>query len=202
MTIEAEVLEPKTREHEMRARILDAATELFKKLPVSKITMEDIAREAGVVRSTVYKSFKNKEELLNALFALEMRTNHHPALKGIYESQELGLDALVDMFLTELNLALEYVLLSNTFDAAKTPLIGEIVLSSEENRKCREEIWLPILEEYKRRGVLKKNLDLHEIIRWMTFQHVWFISHPTMLTESKEELRHYVKTFVFGALVK
>jgi len=186
----------------MRDRILEAATALFKKLPVSKITMADIAREAGIVRSTVYKVFANKEELLNALFALEMRTNHHPALRKIFDAQDLGRESLVDMFLTELNLALDYVLLSNTFDAEKTPLIGEIVLSSEENRKCREEVWLPILEEYEKRGLLRTGLDLKEIMRWMTYQHVWFISHPTLLAASDEERRHYVETFIFGAIVK
>ena len=184
----------------MRDRILDAATALLRVLPTAKITMEDIAREAGIVRSTVYKSFATKEELLNALFAREMRENHKPALLKIYKSNPLTLDTLVELFTTQLNLALSYSLLDNTFNLARSPQIGEVVLSSAENRECSEEIWLPILNAYDDQGLLRKGLDHHETVRWMTYQFVWLINHPTMLSDSEEELRHYIRVYIFGAI--
>lgn len=185
----------------MRDRILSAATALFKTLPVSKITMEDIAREAGVVRSTVYKSFKNKEELLGALFSLEIRTKHHPVIRKMHE-KTISIDMLTDMFVAELELALNYVLLGNTFDPSKIPGIGEIVLSSAEISDSNRSLWVPILRDYQEKGLLKPDLDLEKSVRWLTYQHVWLISHPKALTESKDERRDYIHTFIFGALTQ
>ena len=184
----------------MRDRILDAATSLLTVLPAAKITMEDIAREAGIVRSTVYKSFATKEELLNALFAKEMREHHKPALIRIYRSNPATLETLVELFMTQLNLALGYSLLDNTFNLARSPQIGEAVLSSAENRACCEEIWLPILNAYGDQGLLREGLDHHETVRWMTYQFVWLINHPTMLNDSDNDLRHYIKVYIFGAI--
>lgn len=183
----------------MRARILVGATELFRKLPVSKITMEDVAREAGVVRSTVYKCFRNKEELLGALFAHEVVTHHHPVIRALHE-KTISIDNLSDMFLAELDLALDYILVANTFDPSKIPGIAEIVLNSAELRTVNESLWIPILEDYQVRGLIKPDLDLRETVRWFTYQHVWLISHPTALADATEQRNHYVRTYLFGAL--
>jgi AcrR family transcriptional regulator len=46
----------------MRDRILDAAESLMSRLGYQKMTMEDIAREAGIGRRTIYLHFPSKEE--------------------------------------------------------------------------------------------------------------------------------------------
>lgn len=56
-----------TREDISRAVILDAADALFHKWGLHKTTMEDIAREAGKSKCTLYHYYKNKEDVLEAL---------------------------------------------------------------------------------------------------------------------------------------
>jgi AcrR family transcriptional regulator len=51
----------------IRAAILQAAEKLFQKWGIAKTTMEDIAREAGKGKSTLYYYFKSKEEILEAV---------------------------------------------------------------------------------------------------------------------------------------
>ncbi len=194
-----EALKTNEQTQSMRERVLFAAMDLFKVLPVNKITMEDVARAAGVVRSTVYKQFKNKEELLAALFSHEMRTNHHPKIRQMH-GQGVSIDNLTDMFIAELELALSYVLLANTFDPSKIPGIGEMVLASPEIAEANRSLWVPILEDYRARNVIKPDIDLEQTVRWMAYQHVWLISHPHALTESEEERRTYVRTYIFGAI--
>ena len=193
---EIELTEPQTA---MRARVLSAAMELFKNLPVAKITMEDVAREAGVVRSTVYKHFKNKEELLAALFAHEIRTNHHPAIRALHR-RTLSMENLTAMFMAEQEFARNYVLLGNTFDPSKIPGIGELVLSSPEIAEASRSLWVPILESYQHAELIKPELDIEQTVRWLTYQHVWLISHPSALSDSEEERYAYVRTYLFGAL--
>ena len=46
-----------------RQRIIEAATELFATHPFSEVLVEDVARAAGVGKGTVYRYFKDKEDL-------------------------------------------------------------------------------------------------------------------------------------------
>jgi len=46
-----------------RTRLLNAAEQFLAHYGYKKMTMEDLATEAGVVRRTIYSYFKNKEEL-------------------------------------------------------------------------------------------------------------------------------------------
>src|SRR5690349_7732936 len=50
-----------------RQRLLVAATELFAERGVD-VTLDDVARHAGVGVGTAYRRFANKEELIDALF--------------------------------------------------------------------------------------------------------------------------------------
>ncbi len=50
-----------------REHLLHAALAMFKKKPFDKVTVEDIAGEAGVSKGVVYLYFKSKDELYMAL---------------------------------------------------------------------------------------------------------------------------------------
>lgn len=60
----------KTKEEAQKTRetILDAAVRVFSVQGVSRATLADIAKEAGVTRGAIYWHFKNKEDLLSALW--------------------------------------------------------------------------------------------------------------------------------------
>lgn len=47
-------------------KILTAAFALFLRYGVSRTTMNDIAREAGIARQTLYNTYSNKDEVLRA----------------------------------------------------------------------------------------------------------------------------------------
>lgn len=48
----------------MRTKIIHTATDLFLKLGVRSITMNDIANELGISKKTIYEHFDNKTELI------------------------------------------------------------------------------------------------------------------------------------------
>ncbi|MCE7040114.1 TetR/AcrR family transcriptional regulator [Dyadobacter sp. CY312] len=57
----------KAKDEILRERILSGADKLFQKYGLAKTTMEDIAREAGKGKSTLYYYFKSKEEIVDAI---------------------------------------------------------------------------------------------------------------------------------------
>ena len=57
----------RTGKEAARETILDAAFERFSRYGYRRTSMDDIAREAGIARATVYLYFRNKEEIFRAL---------------------------------------------------------------------------------------------------------------------------------------
>jgi AcrR family transcriptional regulator len=52
-------------------RILAAASTCIGRVGLTKTTLDDVAREAGCARATVYRTFANKQNLLSVLVATE-----------------------------------------------------------------------------------------------------------------------------------
>ena len=61
-------------ETEAKSRVCKAALECLKRLGLEKTSMSDIAKEAGISRPTLYKYFKNKEEVFFTAIDLEAHT--------------------------------------------------------------------------------------------------------------------------------
>ncbi len=63
-----------------RARILTAARWCFLNFGFAKTTFEDIAKRANLSRTLLYRIFKDKEEIYQAVFA-DWLVSRHPAAK-------------------------------------------------------------------------------------------------------------------------
>lgn len=57
-------------------KILNAATELFRQYGFKTITMDDIARRAGISKKTLYQHFANKQEVIHESLATFMEHSH------------------------------------------------------------------------------------------------------------------------------
>jgi TetR/AcrR family transcriptional regulator, cholesterol catabolism regulator len=68
----------------MRERILELAGEQFTRFGVRTVTMEDIARLAGVSKKTIYQEFKDKKDLVREAF------------RAILEKDKIRLQFIVD----------------------------------------------------------------------------------------------------------
>ncbi|TDE14471.1 TetR/AcrR family transcriptional regulator [Dyadobacter psychrotolerans] len=62
---------PLTKDEILKEKILAGANRLFQKHGLTKTTMEDIAKEAGKGKSTLYYYFKSKEEIFDDIIQNE-----------------------------------------------------------------------------------------------------------------------------------
>ena len=53
----------------MRDRIVRVAEKIFLRSGFNRVSMDDVARELGMSKKTVYSHFESKEELLRAVLA-------------------------------------------------------------------------------------------------------------------------------------
>lgn len=186
--------------HDTRAKILEVSTALLARFTVSKLTMEDVARAAGIARQTIYKHFNGRDDLLIELFVQQMEQNQHPVLRRLDEAPTPG--ALVTLFMTELRLARSYTLYNEVLDPAFAPRMAELVFGSEKLLACCGSFWLPVLAEYEAAGVIRPGLDHRAVVRWLTYQQFWLLTHPTVLCDDDETLLDYVREFVVAALLE
>jgi len=63
--------EERSKREERADRILDAAAELMLRWGYNKTTIDDIARQAGVAKGTIYLHWKTREDLFTALMRRE-----------------------------------------------------------------------------------------------------------------------------------
>ena len=76
-------MEPKSKSEETRARIMDAAMELFRERGFDQTTMRDIAAAAGVATGAAYYYFDSKDAIVLAFYnqaQSEMEPNLEEAL--------------------------------------------------------------------------------------------------------------------------
>jgi AcrR family transcriptional regulator len=86
MEFSAELLSPQAM------RILDAALTCIGRVGLAKTTLDDVAREAGCARATVYRCFPNKQQLLSALVVREA-----DSLRGVVVSSSEASETLGDV---------------------------------------------------------------------------------------------------------
>lgn len=75
------------KSEEKAQQILDAAASLFIREGFENVSMEQIAREAGVAKQTVYSHYANKEALFTA--AIECKCEEHQ-LHGVDENRSVA----------------------------------------------------------------------------------------------------------------
>ncbi|MFF0080366.1 TetR/AcrR family transcriptional regulator [Streptomyces canus] len=72
MSTSTERLRDPQQRAERAARILDAAAGLLARHGYRRVTMDDVASEAGIGKGTVYLHWKTREQLFGAVFAREV----------------------------------------------------------------------------------------------------------------------------------
>ena len=80
-------------------RILDGALACVARVGVGKTTLDDVAREAGCARATVYRAFPGRNALFGALLDREVAALGAGALMAAEETDTLA-DAVVAVMLT------------------------------------------------------------------------------------------------------
>ncbi len=80
----------------MKERILETALRLFSTYGIKSITMQDVARECGISKKTVYEHFSDKTDLVDAVVAFMTETHCHK----LEECTSSGRDAIEELVLS------------------------------------------------------------------------------------------------------
>ena len=79
---------PQVKDEEKESAILEAARKLFLHYGFKKTSVDDIAREAGIAKGTVYLYFKNKQEILGRLGVAYMEQSKQGLIQRLQQEDD------------------------------------------------------------------------------------------------------------------
>ena len=74
-----------------KEKIMSGAKELFSRYGIKNITMDEIAKQLGVSKKTIYQEFPDKDSLVHSLMQADMEI-HHKRFEEIYNTSENVVD--------------------------------------------------------------------------------------------------------------
>ena len=189
----------RTRVSDPATAILLAAEACYLRLGVGKTTMDDIAREAGVSRPTVYRHYANRDELILGVLLSRARNLLDRARLFIDTRGRID-DKLVDglLFLIDAGnrdpmlqqlVSLEFMEgMQGHPEAARLP----VTLSTE--------LWAPILQAAQDEGEVRPDLDVPAFCTWLTFVEMVVLSRMARPGSTDAERRALVERYIVPAL--
>jgi AcrR family transcriptional regulator len=114
-----------TADDQLAQRILDAALALAAASGLRHLTMDDVARRAGVGRMTVYRRFGSREALLDALAVREARRCLATIAQALDRAAPID-DRLAELFVATLGVIREHPLLARLARVEPEALLLEL----------------------------------------------------------------------------
>jgi TetR/AcrR family transcriptional regulator, cholesterol catabolism regulator len=103
--------------YKAKDELISRISELFKKYGIKSITMDDIAKELGISKKTLYQHFENKNDIVNHLTQNELKSEYEELYK-LFKQHSNAIDQLL---VTSKYIArnLRFLNLSLTYDMNK-----------------------------------------------------------------------------------
>ncbi|MBS9375055.1 TetR/AcrR family transcriptional regulator [Rhodococcus sp. B50] len=183
-----------------RGKILKATETMFQRYGVVKTTMDDIAKEAGVSRPTVYRYFGDRDSLIVALIEARSRRLFGKARDYLRERETFA-EQIVDglIFLVDRGRQdpiVRLIVSPEHMDMA-TALVGSSGLAA----RLTYEMWAPLLEEARARGEIREGLTDEEICQWIALVQLILVGRLDFNSEDDPDNRRMLTNFLLPCIV-
>jgi AcrR family transcriptional regulator len=150
---------PLDQRESVETRILDAALVRFGKVGVKKTTIEDIAREAGVDRVTVYRRIGSRDDVVQAAANREVATVLGEVSEIAARHDDID-DLVVDIFVTVMTRWRTHPLVNRMLALEPERVIAKLTIEGAETVSMSITATTAVLEDAVRRGLLPQSPDL------------------------------------------
>jgi AcrR family transcriptional regulator len=187
---------------ELRERILNAAEDRFERDGVTRSTVDDIAKAAGISRATLYRSFAGRNELVLAVLMREVDriTGQLIARLSSFERAE---DVITEGIIISVRTVRDNRKLSILFGPDAAAITGRIAGSSDAlfmRAHHFGRILLGTLDSGARKRI-RSELSIDEVADHLVRVVLSFLVLPTPDLSSEFDQRRYIRTFILPAIV-
>ncbi|MGZ4678283.1 MAG: TetR/AcrR family transcriptional regulator [Acidimicrobiia bacterium] len=164
----------------LRERILEGAYDCVARFGIAKTTVEDVAKQSGVSRATVYRVFPGgKDELLRAAVGWEMGRFFGRLAEAVAGAADFA--SLVEGGLTFAHAAVrEHEVLQKVLVTEPERLLPLLTTEQERPLEFIAEFLLPYLEREQQAGRLVAGLDLTDAADYVARMILSLIASPGM----------------------
>lgn len=186
-------------ELDARERLLDAAEACFERFGLRRTTIDDVAREAKVSRSTVYRYFDGRGDLIVAAYMRESQAVN-AKVRALMEKPGPFVDRLLKATLRSIESIRSgrYLPLMLTPDGAL--LASRAVTASTAFNEMSRETMRPYFDRAKADGEIRSDLVLDDLNEWMLRIAFSFAMVDSPRPRSKERISFMLETFLVPAL--
>ena len=184
---------------EARSQILMAAQSVFLRYGINKTTMDDIARESGVSRPTVYRYFKDRDSLISALIEMRSRLLFARAREFI-QSQPTFDDVIVEGLIFLIDNGRRDPIVRILVSPERMELATALVGSSDLAAKLTREMWEPILLAGQQQGEIRTDVTIDEINEWFALLQFILVGRLDFSHADDPGHRKLIRTFVLPSL--
>lgn len=188
-----------TADDDVSERLLEAAARCIVRRGTARVRMGEVAAEAGLARSTIYRYFPTRGQLIIGLFLGKIDAALNAVVEALAQPDcaaaslpELVLGPLAMIDGNDLNEAL--------FSADSRDLVASLELSSEPLFDAVDRHFGPLLKRWQTDGQLHADLDLQDAVRWIDTVTVTLLT-PPWRERSDAGKRRFLEHFLIRAIV-
>jgi len=183
------------------ATILSAARRCYLADGISKTGMGEVARAAGVARSTLYRYFPSRDDVLVATIKQEM-----DAANSAIQEKLAGLTEPADIIVEGLILAIKEIperpLLKAVFVSDEDARARRTVWSSEIIVSFGEELMESVIQPALNAGLLQDEVRPEIMIEWVYRVLVSFLTLPSNWIGDEQQLRLTLRALLVPVLLR
>ncbi|MFM7838077.1 MAG: TetR/AcrR family transcriptional regulator [Chitinophagaceae bacterium] len=179
-----------------KERIIQAARNEFLRYGIRSVSMDDIAAQLGMSKKTIYQSFVDKEQLVDAVIENEIAAMQRDCLSAIAHSR----DAVDEIFIT-MKLSLEQIRNMNPValhDLQKFH-VGPYQRIKQHNQEFLLHLIAANIDRGKQEGLYRKEVNA-EVLSRFRLESLMVIFNPelfppahyNLVDTSREIIEHYV----------
>ena len=152
---------------EVKNKILETALHLFFKYGIKAITMDDIAKEMGISKITIYKFFTEKDDIVNELMETHLEKNQ----QEFKEIRKQAKDPIHELILMSQHMDKRYAEISPVFFH---DLFKQFTKANENFTKFKKEYLLTNLKQNIsdgiKQGLYREDLDVNFCAQYRVIQ--------------------------------
>lgn len=186
-------------DEEARRRIVDAAGRCIVRRGNTQFRMGEVADEAGVSRSTVYRYFPGRDDVLLGLILIRVDTALGELVRSLPHPDD-PVRSVPEMVLTRVESVHGDALNQALFAAESTAVSTALEKGSRPIAELLLRHYQPLLERWKLAGRLHADLDPHSVVQWLHTT-TMFLLTPSWRDRPVADKRRFVEQFVVRALV-
>jgi TetR/AcrR family transcriptional regulator len=184
---------------EARRRLLDATGTCIVRRGNAQIRMSEVADEAGVARSTVYRYFRTRDDLILGLLLSRIDAALETVVRLLRNPDDAA-TCLPEIILKPIGLVEGNPLNEALFSERSSAFVTSLELSSEPLLDASLRHFGPLLERWRDIGRLHADLDVRETVRWINAVSLILLS-PPWRSRSPSSKRLFLEHYLVRALV-